>query len=458
MVSIYDRVRPNGIIAYTSGRGGQYDIWLFYIHNGTRIKLTNGLADSFSKPVWSGDNSKIAFIGQNRIIYVIYLSTGKIAAIDQIGPNEDLTLDWSPNSREIAYTTRNHIMMYDVLSHRSTSISAQGASQPQWFPSGRELLFQGVDTSGKQQLFRIAINGTVSRQLTNNTEGPLHDVSLSPDGTFVLYTTPGASISLIRTIDLSTGKIYEMKGGEQAKNFYPAWAPNSQLIAFSATAYTEGNGYYNEIRVVEKRGDNERVLTTSTCFATPVTWSPDGRIIAYLSGCSEQGFATEIWMVDVQNPTPVMLTRDSLIGNVSWSSGNDLPTIGFFKNEMYRIQLYYPSNWKQVDAERYEGENGFFQISAIGGGDDIHEVCKGEAYHKLMPYGSSPHVYQTRIRGQEACLIYPSADQPPEMKRQAAAIVKYPTPVQIEGSTYHYFILWADENHLHSIARTITFL
>ncbi|MCC3357965.1 TolB family protein [Bacillus sp. REN16] len=321
-MSFYDRARPNGVIAYTSGRDEQYDIWLYYVQKGNRVQLTNGLGDSFSKPFWSGDNSKLAFIGKSRIVYVIYLSTGKIAAIDQIGPDEDLTLDWSPNNRTIAYTTRNHIMMYDVLTHRATSISAPSASDVQWYPSGRELLFQGVDTSGNQQLFRIATNGSGRRQITNNTEGPLNDVSLSPDGSFALYTTPGASISLIRTVDLSSGKVYEVRGGEQAKNFHPTWSPNSQMIAFSATAYTEGTGYYNEIRVVGKRGSNERVLTKSSCYATPVTWSPDGSKIAYLSGCSEEDLATEMWMIDLQSRSPVMLTRENLIGSLSWSSGN----------------------------------------------------------------------------------------------------------------------------------------
>ncbi len=319
-MSFYYRARPHGAIAYTLGLDGQYNIWIFYVQNGERLQITNGLADSFSKPIWSGDNSKVAFVGKSRIIYVIYLTTGRIAAIDKIGPNEDVTLDWSPNHRMLAYTTQNHIMMYDVLSHRANRILAPNASDVQWFPNGKDLLFQDVDSSGTQQLFRIATNGSGRRQITNNPGGPLHDVSLSPDGTFALYTTPGASISLIRTVELSSGEVYEIKGGEQAKNYNPTWSPNSQLIAFSATAYSEGTGYYNEIRLVGKRGGNERVLTKSTCYATPVTWSPDSRTIAYLSGCSEQGFATEMWMVDLQNPTPVMLTRETLIGNLSWST------------------------------------------------------------------------------------------------------------------------------------------
>ncbi|WP_449539028.1 TolB family protein [Ferdinandcohnia sp. Marseille-Q9671] len=457
-MSFFYRVRQNGKIAYTSTRGGQHDIWIYNVHNGDRLQLTNGLADTNSKPIWSGDNSKIAFVGKNRIVYIVYLSTLRIAAIDQIDPDKDLTLDWSPDNKTVVYTTRNQILMYDVVSHRAKSIPEEEASDVQWFPSGKELLFQSVDESGSQQLFQISSDGTGRSQITTTLEGPLNTVSLSPDGLFALYTTPGASISLIRTVDLSTGEVFEIEGGGQAKNYFPTWAPNSQLIAFSATAFAEGTGYYNEIRVVGKRGESERVLATSSCFATPVTWSPDSRTIAFLSGCNEMGYATEIWFVDLQNPIPALVVREPLISNLTWSSANVQPSRKLFSNELFRVRFYYPSNWQKINNERYEGADGFFQISAISGGNDIHEVCRGEAYHQLMPYGSTPRVFHTKIRGQDACFIYPSADQPPEMNSQAAAIVRYPIPVQIEGATYNYFILWADEVHLNQIARTIQFI
>ena len=61
-----------GFIAYTSNREGQYDIWVYNTENGENKQLTNGLGDSFSKPIWSPDSSRIAFVGKNGIIYVIY--------------------------------------------------------------------------------------------------------------------------------------------------------------------------------------------------------------------------------------------------------------------------------------------------------------------------------------------------------------------------------------------------
>ncbi|MFS0862646.1 TolB family protein [Fredinandcohnia sp. 179-A 10B2 NHS] len=444
-------------IAFNSTRGGNYDIWLYNVRTGRSIQLTNGLGDSFSIPVWSADNSKIAFVGRNGIVYIIYLAIGGIAAIDQIETDESTTLDWSPTNRDLAYTTRNQIYLYDVQSHKFRVISEQGGDV-QWFPSGREILYQGADEAGVQQLYRIGVNGSGKRQITSNNEGPLNNVRLSPDGTFALYTTPGASISLIRTVELSTGALFEIDGGSLAKNYHPTWSPNSGRIVFSATSYSDQQGYYNEIRVVGKRGGQEKVLTTSSCFSTPVTWSPDGRAIAFLSGCKEQEFAKEMWAVTLQNPRPILLLREPQLFSLMWSSPRNRLSRKIYTNQTYKVSFYYPAHWQRIEEERYEGFDGFFQISAISGGENIEEICRNEAFHKLMPYGTNPRIQRTFIQNQEACYIFPSADQPPEMNRQAALIVRYPVPVQIGGATYQYFVLWADESHIGELVRRIKLL
>src|SRR6185437_13712985 len=110
-------------------------------------------------------------------------------------------------------TARGMIMLYNATLHEASRIDQPGASNVSWFPNGSELLFQALDTSGISQLYRIRTNGTDKRQITNNTNGPLHDARLSPDGKFALYTSPGASISIIHTVDLSTGDVIEIKGG-----------------------------------------------------------------------------------------------------------------------------------------------------------------------------------------------------------------------------------------------------
>jgi len=134
-----------------------------------------------------------------------------------------------------------------------------------------------------------------------------------------------------------------------------------------------------------------------------------------------------------------------------------------YLNSVYNVELKYPNNWQLKEevayAHKYEGNDGFFQISAVSGtGLTMDEVCKNEAHHKLKPYGSQPKIEKLRIQNKEACLILPSDDHPEVMKNQAALIVQYPQPIQISGESYNYFILWADRDHLNEIAKTFRFI
>jgi TolB protein len=203
---------------------------------------------------------------------------------------------------------------------------------------------------------------------------------------------------------------------------------------------------------------NEVTRAISDCFATPVTWSPDSRKIAYLSGCKQQGSSSEIWLMDLTHPVPIKLVDAGVITELQWSP---LPITSLkktYSNTVYKVRFQYPSHWQRVNDERYEGEDGFFQIAAIASDQSIEVVCQNEAFHQLNPYGTQPHIQHTQIQNQSSCFIYPSQDQPAEMRNQAALIIKYPSPVLINGTEYNYFILWADQNHIREISASLTFL
>ncbi|MFS0777179.1 LysM peptidoglycan-binding domain-containing protein [Neobacillus sp. 3P2-tot-E-2] len=445
-----------GVIAYTSNRSGSYDIWIYNPSNGVDQQITNGLAETYSTPFWSHDSTKIAFVGKNGILHILNLVDNSIAQIDQFADGLGVFLDWSPNSQEIVYTKPNGLMLYNVITHRARTLNAVGATDAQWFPSGTELLFQQADSTGVSQLFRVKINGTSKVQITRNTGGRLNDVRLSPDGTYALYTTPGASISIIYSVNLATGNVIEVKGGPLAKNYFPTWSPDSQRFAYSATAF-ENLGYFSLVRTAGRQGMTEVTRAISDCFATPVTWSPDSRKIAYLSGCKQQGSSSEIWQMDLTHPVPIQLVEGGAITALQWSP---LPITSLkktYSNSVYKVRFQYPSHWQRVNDERYEGEDGFFQISAIASDQSIEVVCQNEAFHQLNPYGTQPRIQHTRIGNQPACLIFPSQDQPAEMRKQAALIVRYPNPVVIGGTEYHYFILWADQNHIIEMSTSLTF-
>ncbi|MFD1040496.1 LysM peptidoglycan-binding domain-containing protein [Virgibacillus byunsanensis] len=446
-----------GLIAYTSNRGGSYDIWVYDPSTGGNSQITTGLGESISIPFWSPDSSRIAFVGNDGILYIVSLAEGETARIDQFEDGLGVYISWSPDGLKIAYKKQDDIILYDIMTHQAQRINEPGATDVQWFPSGTELLFQAHDESGASQLFNIRTDGTSIRQITQNTGGAFNTVRLSPDGSYVLYTTPGVSISIIFTIELATGNVSEVRGGPLAKNYFPVWSPDSLTIAYSATAF-EDVGYFSLVRTTGRQGDNDRTRAISDCFSTPVTWSTDSRKIAYLSGCDQQGKASEMWLFDVLHSVPIQLIEGVSITSLQWSPTPISLKRTTYTNHTYHVQFQYPAHWRQVTDERYEGPDGFFQISAISSEETLHTVCQNEAQHPLLPYGSEPRITKTQIQNQEACFIFPSEDQPQEMRSQSALIVRYPMPIQIGDTTYQYFILWADQDHLDEISATLTFL
>lgn len=453
----YPPLGDRGKIAYISNRGGKYDLWVYDVQNGESEQVTAGLGVSYSVPYWSPDSKKIAFVGKGGILYVVRLPEKTVARIDQVADGLGVYLDWSPDSQKLVYAKPSTIILYNVSTHQSQMITQQSATDVQWFPNGTELLFQALDEAGISQLFRIRTDGTGKRKITKNTGGLLNSVRLSPNGLFALYTTPGASISIINTIDLATGTVTEIQGGPIAKNFYPIWSPDSKTIAYSATAFEEV-GYFSLIRTTNVLGENEKTRAVSNCYATPVTWSPDNTKIAYLSGCKPQGPSSEIWLVDLNHPAPIRIVSGGSITALEWAPEAVSQQKRIYRNTIYKVQFQYPSHWVRATAERYEGFDGFFQVSAISSDEATKAVCQNEANHPLRPYGSQPHIVSTETQNQEACFIIPSLDQPTEMRNQAAFIVHYPASIIIEGTSYHYFILWADADHISEIARTLIFL
>ncbi|OOC61173.1 TolB family protein [Paenibacillus ihbetae] len=447
----------DAIVFTAASESAKYDIWLYRIADGRLFRLTENLGDAYSIPYWSPDTRYVSFIGRNGIVFVLDLQDGDLARIDQIGPYT--LLSWSPDSRYLTYVKDSRVVIYDIHLHVGTAFVHEGASDAQWFPSGEALLYAAPDEAGNVQLFRSNVAGTDRVQLTQNNEGPLHNVRISPNGQFALYTSPGASISLITVVNLATSEGHRLEGGPQAKNYFPAWSPDSSLISYSATDLVQ-NQYVSYIQTDSRNGGQQRTLAVSSCFATPVSWSPDGSRIAYLSGCGEQETASRIWIVNTAASfPPVKIVDAGRITALAWSPPRPVaPPYRLYRNAAYNVSFYYPKNWVQVTDERYEGPEGFFQISAIMSEADIHEVCRSEAFHALRPYGSNPKIIPTVIQFQAACYIFPSADQPPEMGTQSALIVKYPEPVVIQGSAYSYLILWADREHILQLSRTLEFI
>ena len=132
-----------------------------------------------------------------------------------------------------------------------------------------------------------------------------------------------------------------------------------------------------------------------------------------------------------------------------------------YNSSTYGVTLSYPSNWKPTRGyqERFSGADGFFQLLGLSSPQrsTIQNVCNDELNHKLNPYGTRPQVQRLQIQGRPACLILPSSDQDRTLERMATLIVRYPTPIRLNGENYNHLMLAADKEHIRQIANGVRF-
>jgi hypothetical protein len=148
-----------------------------------------------------------------------------------------------------------------------------------------------------------------------------------------------------------------------------------------------------------------------------------------------------------------------LMSAVVWSAS----TSGWrtYSNRTLNVEIKYPPDWHRIAgfSYRYGGKDGFFQLNAAQGEAlKVDQAAKNEANQRQRPYGSNPTITSLKVAGQEARLIMPSADQPKDLNMRAAVVVRMPEPCCIGSQRYTFLVLWADKEHIRTIADTLKFL
>lgn len=312
----YPPINTKGLLALILYDGIDYYIRIQDTQNNNFKTLRVSNINLESKIFLSPNQKYLALVDASAIISLIDISTGKIVKLDQtISP---AFINWSFDSSKIIYSTPREIRIYTLKTNLFYSIAKSSTRYPQWFSNGTDLLFEKQDSTGNSQLYRINENGSMETKLTKNNNGLLNEVRLSPNNNFILYTSPGASISEIYTIELSSRRTYAIPGGLEAKNYNPTWSKDSSRIAYSSTQFTNGK-YYSFLRTSDPHGNYVHTLAVASCYVTPLVWSPNSKYVAYFSNCKEDNSANELWCIDINKQFPINLLSGYFFYNIDWS-------------------------------------------------------------------------------------------------------------------------------------------
>jgi Tol biopolymer transport system component len=145
--------------------------------------------------------------------------------------------------------------------------------------------------------------------LTQVTSSPGLDIypSLSPDGSFIAYSSDQNGNFEIYVKSRTPGGREIQLTSDGGENFQPAWSPDGKLIAY----YSQKRG---GIWLIPALGGSPRLLTD---FGSHPAWSPDGSEIAFQSypvndlsqGAFDAMPPSTIWIVPTQGGTPTQVTK-----------------------------------------------------------------------------------------------------------------------------------------------------
>ena len=291
-------------------------------------------------------------------------------------------VEMSPDGRKAAYTlTRidrksqkklSSIWMVDIGSGRKRQFTHgdQADRMIRWSPDGRTLAFvsdRGGEEGKPAQAYLLPVDGGEARRLTS-LDGGIRSIEWSPDSRKLLLVYAKKDREAIErekserkkklgvvsrrvdrlffkldgvghrpremphiwTVDVRTGKATQLTDSDVHMEWGPpCWSPDGRLIAFMSNVSEDPDldPGATDLFVMDAEGSGRRRIDTPEGPKYQPSFSPDGSQIAYLGheGKDEGWRLTRLWIVPADGSGPARcLTRDLDLNITSWTI-NDLP-------------------------------------------------------------------------------------------------------------------------------------
>lgn len=145
----------------------------------------------------------------------------------------------------------------------------------------RKWLSFASNRSGNLDIYIMDTNREGLRRLTTNlvpknNSGPPWppDLTWSPDGRFLAYTSHGDEVRKTYVMDTKTREHWRLTNRDE-RELFPAWSPDGKWIA-----YVAGDAERSRIYKTDVNGAHPVALTDPGYYGRPA-WSPDGKQIAF---------------------------------------------------------------------------------------------------------------------------------------------------------------------------------
>ena len=237
--------------------------------NQRRITINRNLNIT---PNWSPDGRSIAYTSYRKTLPDILISNIFVGTMEEPakGVGQNFLPVFSPDGKQIAFMSNRdgnseiYVMNRDGSGLRRLTDNPAIESTPTWSPTGTQIAFTS-DRTGTPQIYVVASDGTGLRRLTFESYADRATWSPAPynEIAFAARTGPGYDIKILSLQDGVTRQITFGEGTNES----PAWAPNGRHMAFMSTRAGK-----SQIFTVDRDGRNIRQITKDGNNFTP-NWS-----------------------------------------------------------------------------------------------------------------------------------------------------------------------------------------
>jgi TolB protein len=257
-----------------TGTVEQRDVKEIYISdydgaNQRRITINRALNIT---PNWSPDGRSIAYTSYRKTLPDILIANIFVGTMEEParGVGQNFLPVFSPDGKQIAFMSNRdgnselYVMNRDGSSVRRLTDNPAIDSTPTWSPTGTQVAFTS-DRTGSPQIYVVGADGTGLRRLSFESYADRATWSPAPynEIAFAARTGPGYDIKILSLADGVTRQITFGEGTNES----PAWSPNGRHLAFMSTRAGR-----SQIFTVDRDGRNVRQITRDGNNFTP-NWS-----------------------------------------------------------------------------------------------------------------------------------------------------------------------------------------